>query len=161
MPSGDTRSFCLAPGLAGSCTPRWDPQGKGSLPQTRADKHSHSQGERSAGCTPKDTHCNSSSELVFQVQTTSLAAHSVLLLTAQAHFPSSVLFVLICCPQSDRPGEIIYILHCSHNYSPRVWETHCWTHTHKKSLHEHVIGFSGCGAILKCCCGCHFGIKLM
>lgn len=84
MPSGDTRSFCLAPGLAGSCTPRWHPQGKGSLPQTRVDKHSDSQGERSARCTPKGTHCNSSSELVFQVQTTSLAAHSVLLLTAQA-----------------------------------------------------------------------------
>lgn len=171
LPSGDTQQqkFLVAPGLAGGlCTPGWDPQGTGSLPQARVenetrDKHRDSQGDR---CSPKDPRCSPSSELVLQGQTISLAAHSLNAApycssTRHIHFPSSILFVLICCPQSDRPGDIIYILHRSRDYSPRVWETRCWTHTHTKSLHEHVIGFPGCGAILKRCCVCHFGIKLM
>lgn len=61
--------------------------------------------------------------------------------TRHTHFSSGILFVLICCPRSDRSGEIIYTLHRSSNYSLRVGVSnichfsgpaHCWTH---KKIH--------------------------
>lgn len=117
---------------------------------------------------PRDTHCSPSSEMVLQMQTISLAAHSMLLLPAQA--PSTFIFLpafnlsLFAVLKVTDLGKL-FISYTApviiHQEFGRLTAGHTHTSIDTKSLHEHVIGFPGCGAILKCCCVCHFGIKLM
>lgn len=139
------------------------PGGEDSLPQTLAvngGQGKHVAGQRARGVRTRDLLglpkscrpeiCSSQERTEFSC--TDHQFSSILkaapYCSRYTHFSPKILFVLICCPQSNGSGEIIYILHQSSNYSLRAWVSNifrfssparCWTE--KIHLMSMLLGF--------------------
>lgn len=135
------------------------PGGEDSLPQTLAvngGQGKHMAGQRALGVRTRDLlglpkkYCSSQEWTEFSCKDHQFSSilKAAPYCSRYTHFSPKILFVLICCPQSNGSGEIIYILHQSSNYSLRVWVSNifrfssparCWTE--KIHLMSMLLGF--------------------